>query len=728
MLLFSDGFDSYNIDDIRYKWGFLTWAAPGGSVPQIVSGMDTSVFPNQAFATKDGRALHVARTALSMGTVFKPSRTVFAGFAVRALPGSDGNLVITIKFLSNMIMERGRQVEGIGFVQGERFLSGASIVSTLTLTICPSYTDVNWTFLNGITRNHRINTTMNMLSGDYHYIQAAMTLAGNDSAQPQAWIEIKLGNRETNKYSEQNILTTLPDGVGKSYMNGILFSFNKSGYTDTHQAVTTIDDVYICNDEGDVNNTFLGNVKVRRAVPVAEGSSNDAVPYGASYRHQCVDEDFIDTEHSMPFPIPTPEQDPQFLEWEPGLNDYLELQELGHRQLLRFTAVNYFGSLPRIFGAILHPLAMGKHRTSGQVTALRGLKKTGIHPIVEAIPTDIPLRGASPDLFLTGVSAYAPPPRLLSWQNYPLVFENDEVVAPGQPNQIWRPEILNDSEFGFELASCEIDPLMYDPNLVRFSITTDEVVSEFLGLGDYTHRYFEEPILESLVLEDGEPTYQYTWKFTDGLYLNVELMVQKTFPRFINETLRFDDVVPWLYQSAVETLGFEDEIFVQWLNVVVDEITLDDWTDGFWEELFADTFDVSDEIKASFIEILEEVFGLEEPYLWDGHEDIEESLGLNVTYIWDNHELLEEYLYPDDGVTQGIGLVIEDGLGITEDHFGGNWVEAFDDHFGAEVSVLTQHWRYEVLFGLVLNSWQVEPIEQIGAIDGDHTGDNPWGA
>jgi hypothetical protein len=50
----------------------------------------------------------------------------------------------------------------------------------------------------------------------------------------------------------------------------------------------------------------------------------------------------------------------------------------------------------------------------------------------------------------------------------------------------------------------------------------------------------------------------------------------------------------------------------------------------------------------------------------------------------------------------------------------------FSEGLGIAPSVLTQHWRYERFFGIVINSWKIEPIEQAGQ-DGDHTGDNPWG-
>jgi hypothetical protein len=120
------------------------------------------------------------------------------------------------------------------------------------------------------------------------------------------------------------------------------------------------------------------------------------------------------------------------------------------------------------------------------------------------------------------------------------------------------------------------------------------------------------------------------------------------------------------------------------------------------------------------------MFGLEEPYLWNGHEDVEETLVINVTHVWDNHELMEEYLCPDDSAFQGIGLDIADGFGLAEDHHNGRFVGFFSEGLGIAPSVLTQHWRYERFFGIVINSWKIEPIEQAGQ-DGDHTGDNPWG-
>ena len=95
--------------------------------------------------------------------------------------------------------------------------------------------------------------------------------------------------------------------------------------------------------------------------------------------------------------------------------------------------------------------------------------------------------------------------------------------------------------------------------------------------------------------------------------------------------------------------------------------------------------------------------------------------------MWDNHELMEEYLYPDDEVAQGVGLYAESSFELTEDHFDGWLVEECRGPLALVETLLTQHWRYERFFGIVLASWQVAPVEQVAATDGNHDGDNPWG-
>jgi hypothetical protein len=706
MLLFSDGFDQYNIYDIGKKWGFFSW---GAVVPKIVSGIDP--VGNKPYATKNGRALYSGNGPVALNTGFRPSRTVYAGFAVR----TRSLLKLTIDFCTKVQIDRG---DGRGQSYGNPYFGSApGAISTLTLTLNQWNVGISQTFSGATTRVGSINTTMNMWSGDYHYIQVGMTLNGNASAQPQAWMEVRVGGRLVNRFLAQNILTSLPDETAPySYINGLGIHTGGAPSDASFGTGTTIDDFYICNDEGDVNNTFLGNVKVRRALPIADGSENDATPVGGvtGYRYQYVDEDFISFAQTLPYPQPTPEQDPLFIPWEKGVDDYLILASEGDRQMLRFTNVDFAGSSPTIHGAVLHALARGQYRNAVGSTALKGIKKTGAEPIAEANPTDTPLN-YSPTALATG-----------GWDTYPMVFENDEVVAPGQPYQIWNPTALNGSEFGIELARCTIDPAMYDQNLVRFNLVFEQTISEFLGFYDFTHRFFDEMNAETLTWADTEPTYQYTWKFIDSLYWGDELVVTRSFDKRIKEEIKFEEIIPWIYLFAQGQIAFTDEIFIQWHNLVEESVDAADWADGFWEELFTDGIDFSDATAAHYIERLDEMFGLEEPYLWDGHEDVEETLEINVTYVWDNHELMEEYLYPDDLISHGIGLDIEEELALAEDHHDGNWTELFPDSANMADSVLTQHWRYVWFMGIIIESLNIAPIEQAGS-DGDKTGTYEWG-
>ena len=737
MLLFSDGFESFNIYNVRHKWGYFGWDERFDNAQaveaRIVSGLDVSC--NKPWATKDGRALYLGAATSQLLTTFKPSRTLYTGFAFRcqAFPGyGPARCEARITFAKGEKIDRGTLLSASAYygsgghtdpVHSTGIYELPNPVGILDLWIYPYYTEYTWTFTGATAKSGRINTTMNMLSGDYHYIQAAMTLMGNNSSLPEAWAEIRIGGRGANSSLEQNILTSAPDGAGAFYMNALSFSFNRQDWRD--HSFTTVDDFYILNDEGTINNSFLGNVKVRRVTPSANGADNDAVPTlksGDALRFQAVDEDLFGT-NQMPYPQPVPEDDPLFLPWEDGFEDYLTLEYRGNRQSFRFHSVPFEGSLPTIYGAILHGVA--KAAVDGVIggTALKGYKRTG-QIFTEAAPTDVPLtakRGTDSWYYL-GTDLF----EQRTWQDYPMVFENDEVVPPGQLPQIWHPDALNASEWGIELAGCTLDPLMYDPNLVRFNLNHEEVCSEFLGFIDFTHRFYDASVEEDLAVTDDDPTYERTFKVEDSLYWSPEISIYRTFIKSLNDEIEFAEEIPWIYLFAQGQIYFTDEVFLEWHDLVEEEMAATDWTTGFWEELFNDAIDITDAVAASFIERLEEMFGLEEPYLWDGHEDVEEILEINVSYVWDNHELLEEYIYPNDNVGQGIGLIAEDEINILEDHHNGWLVESLPAGLDIDDSMLTQHWRYDRVFGIVIGSWQIAPVEQEGN-DGNHDGDNPEG-
>jgi hypothetical protein len=276
------------------------------------------------------------------------------------------------------------------------------------------------------------------------------------------------------------------------------------------------------------------------------------------------------------------------------------------------------------------------------------------------------------------------------------------------------------------MTPVEIAPELYDPAIARNSLIIYDTVVEALAFAEVVLRFLEELVADSFEAGD-DPTYEYVYFVAETFGIASLTEGNRAGNRFLNETIEFEDVIPWTYMFAGEFVGFDEAVSIQFLDTIHEALDVYDWADGFWEEVFLDAIELTEETAISIIETLEEAFGLEEPYLWDGHELIEDEFAIDADEPWDNHELAEEYLYPDDEVAQGVGLKVEDVIGIAEDHHDGWWVDLPTDYTMIADSVLTQHWRYETMFGMVVSSWQEAPIEQTGN-DGSHTGDNPWGA
>lgn len=697
MLLFSDGFETFSPYDIWRKWGGIA-NDNGTGVPTIVHGIDNTFSPSKLYATTlTGRALQGGGGyGTFLWTVIKPSRTLFVGFAHRRSSGSYTRTV-KLKFSKGVSCDKTAN-PAIANVWWEPSMPG-TLVATCELLINASYIDVTWTFVgtNPLTKTGRINTSANLLSGDWRYIQVGLTLMGNVVSQPQAWAEVRLGSRGgANNLLNSSIMTAAENA---SYlMNGV-------GVYLVGNGTSGLDDFYICNDEGEHNNTFLGNVKVRRVSVSGDGSENNSVPFGETYRFRTVDEDFIDTVNSLPVPLPNHETTPLFIEWETFAGNYLTIEEYGDRQLMRYNSLDLTGTYSKIHGAVLHALMQPLYLDTP--ATIKAVRKFGIESLIESKPMDAPLV------------------KRTQYEARQFVWENEETIAPGEQYVRWTVPAVDASEWGFELTPIEIDPKTYDPAIFRVNIIIYDTLSELLDLSEVTHRYFEEALNETFDAAD-DPTFEYVWALYDSLVMESLSEGNRGGNRFLNETIEFEDVIPWTYMFAGEFIGFAEAVSIQFLDTIDEALDVYDWADGFWEEVFLDAIELTDETAISIIETLEEMFGLEEPYLWDGHELIEEELSIDADEPWDNHELLEEYLGSVDEVMNGIGLDVADGFGLEEAGYG-FWVELFNDGPALADSILTQHWRYETMFGMVVNSWQVAPVEQAGT-DGSHTGDNPWGA
>jgi hypothetical protein len=712
MLLFADGFETFSPYDLWRKWGYFSFDGinnGSGTIPaSIVHGPDTTFTPAKAYATRpEGRAIQ--GMSYTLMTPIKPSRTVFTGFAFRKA-SVGGTVLITVEFVKGVSYNKATPPTiGVGYISDLGYAGGA-LVATCTLSISASYIDVTWTFVgtSPLTQTGRINSTANLLNGDWRYIQAGMTLMGNVVAQPQAWAEVRLGSRGgANNLLKSSIMTGPESGVNVSYLiDAVRIHSGLSWYSMYQSANVGMDDVYICNDEGEFNNTFLGNIKIRCVAVSGDGSENNSVPFADTYRFRTVDEDFIDTVNALPSPIPDPETTPLFIPWEPFAGNYFTLEEHGDRQLMRYNSLNALGTYSKIYGAILHTLLQPLFLDTPQAP-LTAVRKLGFE-LIESKPMDAPLI------------------KRAQFEARHFVWENEETIEPGEQYLRWSASAVDASEWGLELTPVIIEPETYDPAIVRISLTIYDTVSEELAFLDFTHRYFEE-FVDDRFDAAADPTLEYVWAFYESLVFESLTEGNRGVNRFLNETLEFSEYLPYTVLFAGEFVGFADEIFVQYIDLIDELLDAADWADGFWEELFTDTLEATDETAIAFLMALEETFGLEEPYLWDNHELIEDEFAIDADEPWDNHELLEEYLYPDDEVVQGVGLIAEDEFSIAEDPHDGFWVELFGDYTLFADYVYTQHWRYETMFGMVVNSWQVAPVEQTGN-DGDHTGDNPWGS
>lgn len=722
MLLFCDGFETFSPYDLWRKWGAAYWS-DSGYTPRIVHGVDDSFFPAKTYARRgDGRALH---GPIYLLTPLAKSRTLFMGFAFRIQVRGNYSYDYTVEFCGRIPYNKN---EYPGHSQSDIIprnyanpFSGAVNAYAAVIAKCvikiqeDQRIRVEWYFNKNpisqydttlvLMQSGYINANTALHLGDWYYLQLGTTLNGNKTAQPQAWAEVRLGAGTDSSLVFQDIMTCPEGSVASSYhFDGLRVRFGSGD--PQHFGIMAMDDLYVCNDEGEANNTWLGPVHIKRLTVSGDGAYTDSSPTGAGYRFQTVDEDYIDTVNALPSPIPDPEQNPLFIEWEDFRSTYTTLSNRGDKQTFRFNSLNAQGAYPKIYGAVLHALMQPLYDdTPGTITGVRRFSSGSL---------------------LASRNMDAPLPKRSDFEMRHFAWDNEEILDYGGTYINWNPSAFDASEWGFTLDPVTIDPKLYDPSVLRINITIDNTIYESLDMADFTHRFFEEPVADEIGMAV-DPVYEYTWLVEETAYMVDENTGSRAGNRFINEYLGFVEYIPYVELFINDYLAMLEDIFVVYADFIGDEFATADWAESHWEEMFADSFIIYDENGYGLVLFLDEALGLEEPYLWDGHEELEDTIGLFVAEPWDNHELCEEYLYPDDYNVDGYGLEIEEYFGLEEEHYDGYWVEVMGDPACLEDHILTQHWRYDTLFGMVLDSWQVEPIEQYGQ-DGNHTGDNPWGA
>ena len=689
MLLFADGFENFDITDLDKKWdACFFWSVRVSKPFQIIKNNERKgekcLFgqmlkwggnnPDQILLTKK----------------IKKSRTVFFGFASRYTANSNTSPFI-ISFLSNNTIVANCEVE---------------------IPSPGSITRFYWTFATGVESKMISLTNSSNTADKFTYYECGLTLNGNtiDPTDCQAWVENR-SNAAIENERLDNIQTAIPGSSSSVFIDAISIQVKGKIGIDNN---VYLDDIYISNDEGTVNNTFLGDVRIRPMTPSFYGSINNSEMINFNeFRHLGVAADFVNTVDPLPDPLPDPEQNPDFIPWQDPTTQYLRLNSEEQTQLFRMTHPNYGGAQPNIIGVIGTVLCRA-HTDMGKQAKLQLARRISLDPVE-----------------MSGKDAVLNPIKTGDWQSYPLIMENEEEQLPGIASQKWKTADVDESDWGFRLLENDTDPKEYLPGHLRLQLNHEEILYEYLLTQDFTHRFWDRLINEILNMTSWSASgwAQFAYE-TMGLE-DMETVIRRGL-KGINEQLYIKDEIPWQYIFIKEILQIDDPMFFAWGGDVFE--SLEFGTSAYHEfvEMVTSQVDLfSSQTKTDIGEVVREVMGLEEPLVWDNHESLEENINLIVSYVWSNHEIIEEWITHEVMAKMGFGKEVVSSMNLIEEHFDGWWVEELTDRALPWVDQITQHWRYEWFMGVLINSIKIAPIEDTGqwggdGNDGDHTGLINW--
>jgi hypothetical protein len=695
MLLFTDGFEGLRPLDIGRKWGmdgFSSWDCDEDKI-MTVTGMDNSVSPPQRFARKEGgRALYRNySSALPLKTYIRKSRTVFLGFGFRHRGDLHNVQNPVIRFYT-------RTFPGVPGKMNDTRRDTHALVATCTLTIGDTFINFIWEFPSEYCANAygQLNANGQICNGEWQYLQLGISLHGNNPDGAQAWVENRIGSLVTDRID--NIFTAAPESENSYYIDSIEVDLGGYSY---------IDDVYIANDEGNVNNDFLGPIYIRTILPETQGSVNDGVPVNSALadRAQLVNSLHIGTFEQLPVPLPDPDDDQHFLEWEDPRAIYLNLPEIGDKQLFDFSNPNFAGSEPKFFGAVAYMMTRPGYYDHGQ-TSLRAVMKSGF----EEVEMTMPLRRPLMYLFNN------------EWETRRGVFENPDVnKITGFLSPIWNRTAIANAEFGLEVIRAVDDPESYLPEHLRVKYIFDDSLEEGLGLLDFSHRFWEETMELTFGLS---PSIELDLTFAAydafGLSDDEGTIGVKGVKKYVNSVLYLNDVIPWTYLFIGEELNLAGQPQITWAQVVEEILNTIDIGYQEWVEQFQDGLDLEDVTSMSQSLIARDDLEMGDSVLTN-QELIEDGFQMDSSYIFSGHEFVAETLYPNSDAFVGVLELVPDTFGLEEEHYNGWFVAVIAHQFSITDLIETQQWRHEFLLGLCIDSWQIEPIEQESNY-GDRTG------
>jgi len=283
-----------------------------------------------------------------------------------------------------------------------------------------------------------------------------------------------------------------------------------------------------------------------------------------------------------------------------------------------------------------------------------------------------------------------------------------------------NPEYINNCEISFKLSEHEELGKWY-PNYTRENITFDEVVSDSIFFDDISLRFHEELIIDFISPYDFSDA-QWGASALDDIILFDETIVYQAYQHAINEPLVLSDDFYDFQVYVSDIFSIDGQPDVSFPLSCDDNFAFIDSSYGFFvEEVTSVFYPLDDEPLTSLIFLADDSFSVFSSDVWDNHFDCDESLVVESSDVWDNHLDCETFAHFDEDSVPALLEMIDEFFELVEDHFDGYWVEDWEETICVTDSVLTQAWRHEWFMGVIINSYQLNPIEQPG-MDGYRVG------
>lgn len=251
-LLYSDGFD---LQDMPTRW------AVSGTLGDVSYGTATRFGSGKAVTLSEVSA---NTTSLTILRAFPASASIYAGAAIQ-VGLETGNASDWTANLFGIYTNNG--------TNGQLYIRRLS-----TNAIVAYRGDPNSGSLSSPSGTQIASSAAGVLDGNWRYIEVFATI-----------------NSTTGQLIVKVDGTVVINFTGNTLNTGVVTAidairFRTGKYISSPNAPISIDDFYICDASGTVNNTFLGDVRIQSLLPSAAGTYTQLTPTGAANNYANVNE------------------------------------------------------------------------------------------------------------------------------------------------------------------------------------------------------------------------------------------------------------------------------------------------------------------------------------------------------------------------------------------------------------------------------------------------------